>query len=108
MAEILVARHPICATNDKTLGYELLFRTPGVNYATIDNAESATAQVIVNSFMDIGLDKVVGSSLAFINVSRDFIMGNHCRSLPPKRVVYEILEDTIPDAELTSTLSQLS
>jgi len=106
--EVLVARQPICAANQKTLGYELLFRSSLENRAIIDDPDLATAQVIVNSFMEIGLDKIVGPSLAFINVTREFILGNHCRSLPSDRVVFEILENTIPDRELMNALTALS
>jgi len=106
--EVLVARQPICALNQKTLGYELLFRNSSENRAIIGDPDLATAQVIVNSFMEIGLDKIVGSSLAFINVTREFILGGNCRSLPTDRVVLEILEDTIPDLELINALTELS
>ncbi len=106
--ESLVARQPICGLNQKTFGYELLFRNSAANYATIIDPDLATAQVIVNSFMEIGLDRIVGPSLAFINVSQDFIVKNRCRTLPPDRVVFEILEDTVPDRELIDALTSLS
>ncbi len=106
--QVLVARQPICASNQKTLGYELLFRNSLENRAIIGDPDLATAQVIVNSFMEIGLDKIVGSSLAFINVTREFIIGNNCQSLPTDRVVLEILEDTVPDLELINALTALS
>jgi EAL and modified HD-GYP domain-containing signal transduction protein len=85
----------------------LLFRKTAANHAEIDNADAATAQVIINSFLEIGLDRIVGKDLAFINVTRDFIVNNHCRSLPPRPVVFEILEDTVPDRELTEALTSL-
>jgi EAL and modified HD-GYP domain-containing signal transduction protein len=105
--EVLVARQPICGVNQKTLGYELLFRDSSANYATIVDADLATAQVIVNSFMEIGLDRIVGPSLAFINVSKEFITSNRCRTLPPERVVFEILEDTVPDRDTIDALVSL-
>jgi len=106
-ANVLVGRQPICRANNQTLGYELLFRNSQVNEAVIQNPEQATAQVIVNTFMEIGLERMVGASLAFINVTRDFILGDHCRSLPKDRVVLEILENTVPDAELFRALGEL-
>jgi EAL and modified HD-GYP domain-containing signal transduction protein len=102
--EVLLARQPICSRRNRTLGYELLFRKPGCRTANIEDADSATRQVIVNSFVEIGLERVVGTALAFINVSRDFIVSDQCRSLPPGRVVFEILENTVPDPELTDAL----
>jgi len=49
------------------LGYELLFRDSEVNCASFSDGDQATAEVILNTFMDIGLQEVVGQQLAFIN-----------------------------------------
>ena len=106
--QILVAKQPISGLNHMTLGYELLFRNSSENRAIIDDPDLATARVIVNSFMEIGLDKIVGPSLAFINVTREFILGNHCKWLPADRVVFEILEDAVPDLELVNALTAMS
>jgi EAL and modified HD-GYP domain-containing signal transduction protein len=104
----VVARHPICDRDQKTFAYELLFRKPEETSAVIDNADRATAQVIVNSFMEIGLERMAPRATAFINVTREFILGNYCRSLPKDRVVFEILEDTQPDAELLTAVDVLT
>jgi EAL and modified HD-GYP domain-containing signal transduction protein len=102
-----VARQPICDAAQRTFAYELLFRNSDANRATIVNGEKATADVVVNSFMEIGLERMVGSALAFINVTHDFIADGHCRALPKDRVVLEILEDTPEDFELTVELNRL-
>jgi EAL and modified HD-GYP domain-containing signal transduction protein len=104
----VVARQPICDRAQNTFAYELLYRNAGENTAVIDNHERATAEVIVNSFMEIGLERMGGRATAFINVTRDFILGNHCRSLPAGRVVFEILENTEPDAELLNAVAELT
>lgn len=104
----VVARQPICDRDQNTFAYELLFRKPEGTSAVIDNADRATAQVVVNSFMEIGLDRMAPRSTAFINVTRDFILENFCRSLPKDRVVFEILEDTQPDTELLTAVDQLT
>jgi EAL and modified HD-GYP domain-containing signal transduction protein len=104
----VVARQPICDREQNTFAYEFLFRKPEETSAVIDNADRATAQVIVNSFMEIGLDRMSPKSTAFINVTREFILENYCRSLPKERVVFEILEDTQPDAELLTAVDALT
>jgi EAL and modified HD-GYP domain-containing signal transduction protein len=58
--------------------------------------------------MEIGLDRMVGPSLAFINVTPEFILSDYCRSMPRDRVVFEILEDTIPGTRLIEAVRQLS
>jgi EAL and modified HD-GYP domain-containing signal transduction protein len=104
----VVARQPICDRAQNTFAYELLYRNPGETTAVIDNQERATAEVIVNSFMEIGLERMGGRATAFINVTRDFILGNHCRSLPAGRVVFEILENTEPDSQLLDAVAALT
>ncbi len=108
MGTAVVARQPICDNNQRTFAYELLYRKPNMETAVVDNPEAATAQVILHSFTDIGLDRMAGKANAFINVSRDFILGDYCRSLPRERVVIEILEDTVPDAALLSAVGDLT
>jgi EAL and modified HD-GYP domain-containing signal transduction protein len=108
LSRAVVARQPICDRDQNTFAYELLFRTHEETTATIDNPDRATAQVIVNSFMEIGLDRMAGRSTAFINVTKEFILENYCRSLPKDRVVFEILEDTQPDAELLHAIDALT
>jgi len=104
----LVARQPICDGNHRTIAYELLYRNSSQNFASIGNPDQATAQVIVDSFMEIGLDRLVGSSLAFINVTRDFILSDYCRSVPKEGVVFEIVEDIIVDPPLIEAVKRLS
>lgn len=104
----LVARQPICDPNQNTFAYELLFRASAANAAAVFNADRATAQVIVNSFLEIGFERLLGSSPAFINVTDHFILADYCRSLPKDRVVFEILEDTVPNQPLMEALRQLT
>ncbi len=104
----VVARQPICDRAHNTFAYELLYRSPGENSAIIDDQERTTAEVIVNSFMEIGLERIAGDATAFINVTRDFILGNHCRALPAGRVVFEILENTEIDLALVNAVNALA
>ena len=67
----------------------------------------ATAQVLVNTLMEIGMDELVGRHRAFINFERTLLLGDYCESLPPERVVLEILESVEPDKELLKRLERL-
>jgi EAL and modified HD-GYP domain-containing signal transduction protein len=89
------------------LGYELLFRDSEVNQACFSDGDQATAEVILNTFMDIGLDEVVGNTAAFINFGRNLIMASYCESLPRDRVIFELLENVEPDEALIRRLGQL-
>lgn len=107
MERVLVSRQPIYRADMAVLGYELLFRDSEIDRASFSDGDQATAEVILNTFMDIGLEEVVGQDLAFINFGRNLIMANYCESLPRERVVFELLESVEPDENLRQRLVQL-
>jgi c-di-GMP-related signal transduction protein len=57
--------------------------------------------------MDIGLDKMVGRHLAFINFDRNLVLGNYCECLPRERVVLEMLHTMDIDAPVINKLRVL-
>lgn len=106
--QVFVGRQPILDRELNTYAYELLFR-PGLgNEAGFLDGEKATAQVIYNTLMEIGLDDLVGTSLAFINFTRDFLIGDIAHLLPPDRVVLEVLENVEIDVKLIKGVSSLA
>ncbi|MEC4675046.1 MAG: EAL domain-containing protein [Nitrospirota bacterium] len=103
-----VGRQPIYERSLKVFGYELLFRNSQVNKASFTDGDAATAQVMLNTFIEIGLDHIVDQHLAFINLTRDFVLGNFCMALPKNRVVLEVIENLDVDQELIDALRRLS
>ncbi len=108
MAEILVGRQPIFNRNMEVYAYELLYRSDQTNQAKIQNGDQATINVILNTLVEMGLDTITGHSLAFINLTRNFIVGKYPIPLPTNRVVIEILEDVNFDEELLTAVRDLS
>jgi c-di-GMP-related signal transduction protein len=107
MERVLVSHQPIYRDDMAELGYELLFRNSDRDQATFADGDQATAEVIINTFMDIGLDAMVGRRLAFINFDRNLILGSYCECLPHDRVVLELLEKGNPDGPLITKLQTL-
>lgn len=107
MERVLLSRQPIYRADMSPFGYELLFRNSDADRATISNEDEATAQVVVNTFMEMGLAQMVGEHQAFINVSKNFVLSNFCESLPPDRVVLELLEPDNVDPVLRKRLDYL-
>src|SRR5699024_39710 len=93
-----VARQPILDRNQNIYGYELLFRTGMSNAASITDGDAATSRVILNSFVDIGIDRLVGSHLAFFNLTRNLLLKHHDFPFPSTQVGLEILEEVEIDA----------
>jgi EAL and modified HD-GYP domain-containing signal transduction protein len=108
MSDIYVGRQPIYDRELSVYAYELLFRAASDNSANFTDGDKATSDVIVNTFLEIGLDNIVGNRLAFINLTRAFFVGEHTISLPRDRVVLELLEDIEADEEVVNSVKRLS
>lgn len=104
---VAVARQPILDRDGELLAYELLFREPGSERAGVLDAREATSRVILDGLFDVGLSDLVGDNVAYVNVSRDFLLGVRPLPLPPRRVVLELLEDQEVDDELLGALDEL-
>ncbi len=95
MSDIFVGRQPIFDQNLNLYAYELLFRDGRKNaYTEGMDPDAATFNVISTTFTDIGLDKVVGKHLAFLNTTYKLIVNPDLLPIEPNQVVLEILEDT--------------
>jgi EAL and modified HD-GYP domain-containing signal transduction protein len=92
-----LGRQPVYDAALNVVGYELLFRRAGAVTADVDDPERATADVMVRTFADFGLESVVGRKLAFVNLPRHFLTGRHLLPFPSQQVVLEILEDVAAD-----------
>jgi len=106
--DIFVGRQPILGPNLKTIGYEVLYRNCEVDQANFVDDSMATATVLLNTYLDIGLEHVVGSHLAFLNIPQPFLLEKYCEALPKNRVVLEILESVEPTARVIEALTSLS
>jgi EAL and modified HD-GYP domain-containing signal transduction protein len=107
MADLLVGRQPIFNRTMGVYAYELLYRSGLENRATFKDGDQATVQVILNSLIEMGLDSIVGHSMAFINLTRNFLVGKYPILLPANRVVIEILEDVESDPSLLAAVKEL-
>lgn len=104
---VFVARQPIFETEMELHGYELLFRSDFDNrYSGLDGDKS-TAEVIVASLIDIGLDELAGNTRVFINFTANLLKGDAASVLPPERVVIEVLEDVRPEPEVIEACRRL-
>src|SRR5579875_3238605 len=100
IAEVLVGRQPIFDRRDHVVGYELLFRAGAENVASVEDADRATASVVMGALTEIGLERLVNGRTAWVNVTREFILDGFAETMPADRTVLEILEDQLIDDEL--------
>jgi len=106
MFEIRVGRQAIFDRNLDIYAYELLYRPAG-NTKTKHQGDSASANTMLNTFMEVGLDKIAGNKKVFINLTRRFFTELNPTHLPKDRVVLEILEDIPVDEALLKKIKEL-
>jgi c-di-GMP phosphodiesterase len=102
-----VGRQAIFDRRLHVVGYELLYRDSADNRAQFSDVNQASATTMLNAFVEFGLDTLVGSVPAYVNVPVDFLLGNYPIPLPPERTVLEVLEDVPVTPELIDALKAL-
>jgi len=107
MNEVLLARQPILDGDLTAVGYELLYREAGSQEANVHDDELATARVSLRAMTEIELERLVDARRAWINVTREFVLGGLAETIPPDRVVLELLEDQLVDDALIDALAHL-
>ncbi|MCJ8273859.1 MAG: HDOD domain-containing protein, partial [Psychrosphaera sp.] len=107
---IVLARQPIFDNDLNTYAYELLFRSDLSNESGVTefNGDLATSQVINHTFMEFGIERVLGNKLGFINLTRAFLTGEIPIPFDNKQLVLEILEDIVVDDEIINAVKKLS
>src|ERR1041385_425432 len=106
--EGFVARQPIFDRTRKVWGYELLYRS-AASQTKFDGTEasSATRQVISNSMLSIGLDKLLRGKHACINLGRGMLLQDWYATLPKEYTVIELTEDVEPDEEVLAAVRRM-
>ena len=105
--DIFLGRQPIFGRKLEVFAYELLYRDGDREFARVQDGDQATSRVLLSAFAEIGLERVLGDRLAFVNLTRGFLTGQHPLPLACDRLVLEVLETVKPDAEVLEGLKRL-
>ncbi|MFT5875456.1 MAG: c-di-GMP-related signal transduction protein [Clostridium sp.] len=105
--DVFLARQPILNKFNKLFGYELLFRDSEKNSYQGKDGDKATIEVIKNSFINIGIEKVTGGKKAFINFTENILKSDIFAVLSPESVVVEILEGIEPTEDILELCKKL-
>ncbi|WP_277987835.1 EAL domain-containing protein [Metabacillus sp. cB07] len=106
--KVFVARQPIFDKKGQNVAYELLYRNGDKSntFPNIDGDE-ATTDVIVNSFINIGLEELSQGKKCFINFTESLLQMKLPSYFNPSSIVVEILEDVPVTEELVSICRDL-
>ncbi|MGI5236644.1 EAL and HDOD domain-containing protein [Dactylosporangium sp. CA-139066] len=102
-----IGRQPIYDWGGHVVGYELLFRGAADDREATRRSSYATSQVIVNAFTEFGLEQLVGGRKCFINLTREFLVGDLPLPFDPDHAILEILETVEIDAAVLSGTARL-
>ncbi len=110
MDDIYIGRQPIYDAKLNVVAYELLFRSGQVNHANVIDGDRATTNVIVNAITEIGMEQLVGSHRAFINLTHNHILQMADNPMPElkDRLVLEVLEDVEAENSIITAVSKLA
>jgi hypothetical protein len=101
-----VARQPIFDRDQKVFGYELLFRDDMENVFHEVDANTASRSTVDNSLL-VGLDVLCDGRRAFLNCTRDTLIGGLLTLMPSHSTVIEILESVPVDPEVLNACQHL-
>lgn len=90
---VYIARQPIFDAGNRRVAYELLYRAS----ATATDSGPISSDVMcsdtaLHSVVSIGLDRLTGGVVAFVNVTREHLVAELYRVFDPSTVVLEMLE----------------
>ena len=98
-----LARQPIFDRRGTVVAYELLQRTAPDRRGDEDD-EQMTLGVTAKALLEFGLDRLVGTALAYVNTPAGFLTQDIYRLLPPERTVLEVLEHVEVDGALLAAV----
>lgn len=102
-----MAKQPIFDRLKRVVAYELLFRSGAENFFTSVDGNQASRSVLGSVIHVFGFASLTGGKPAFINFTRDLLIGRLAYVLLPKQLVVEILETIEPDDEVIKARQEL-
>jgi c-di-GMP-related signal transduction protein len=106
---VFVSRQPILDATGKVFGYELLHReavsaAPGT---TGEAAEAAGARGLTDVVLGLGLDTLAEGKPAFLNFTRDLLVGQAATLLPSAKTVIQLRRGLQVDEQVVTVCHEL-
>ncbi|MBX9916624.1 MAG: HDOD domain-containing protein [Nitrosomonas sp.] len=105
--EVYLGRLPILDNKKNLVAYELLFRSDQHNVVSITDNSAASANVIIDTYGQLGIENVIGKRRGFIKVDDKLLLNDTICMLPKKHVVLEILRSVEINDEIIQRCSFL-
>jgi c-di-GMP-related signal transduction protein len=105
--DIFIGRQPILDRDENVVAYELLYRNSTANRYEGSDHDSATVDVMVNSFAGIGIKEVGDRKKCFINFTENLLLNRVPTYISPEYIVVEILENVNITQEILTVCKEL-
>ncbi len=105
--EVFVARQPIFNIKEEIVGYELLYRKDFTNEYPYIDGDQATAEVIINSFFNIGLERLTEGKMCCIHFTEKLLKQKLPTLFNPSEVVIKINQSVEASSELVTIIKEL-
>lgn len=92
MDKFFLGRQPILDREQKTYGFELLFRSANTLFANVTDYSQASASVILDSLTSFNYQELLGRHYGFFNVNEQILMDDALELIPRDQAVIELLE----------------
>ncbi|MEE4301357.1 MAG: HDOD domain-containing protein [Pseudomonadales bacterium] len=102
-----IGRQAILDRELSVYGYEILYRSSTPDAAFRVGADQMSSRSILNTFMEVGIDRVVGDRKVFLNLTRPFFTELPALPVDADRMVLELLEDIEVDDRLIAGVTAL-
>jgi EAL and modified HD-GYP domain-containing signal transduction protein len=103
-----VGRQAVFDRAGAVLGYELLFRVGADATDATERGAYATSQVLITAFTEIGIGTIAGDGPLFVNLTREFLVGDLPLPFDAHQVVLEVLETVAVDDEVVAGVERLA
>src|SRR4051812_1807092 len=100
-------RQPVFSRHGDVHGDELLFRGAAGAVDADERGAYATSRVLITAFTEIGIEPLCGRGLCFVNLTREFLVGDLPLPFDAEQVVLEILETVEIDDEVVAAVAEL-
>ena len=87
------------------IGYEIVYRS-SINAPGAEDKEynEATSRLLLNSYLDVGMDSLLGGHIAFINFDKNLVVKDSPLLLNKSTTVIQITSEVIPDEDFINKI----
>lgn len=103
-----IALQPICDAKMRHVADELLYRSSATaTFAQVEDHLMATARVVNATFLESGLENLIGKRKLFFNAPKEWILKPELLPPHPEQVVVEVLESVTGEPEIVKALKKI-